>query len=264
MTTNGLDIGYVGSKPPKTVLPNCNLSLDGIKLVGLIGKNGSGKSTLLRTLSGLQKPLQGEVILNGENIRNIDYNKRASLVATVLSDYVIEQNFTVKEVVEMGRFSQARWDMKLDNENLEIVEKNIEFVQLESLRDQKFHQLSDGQKQKVLIARALAQDTPLVFLDEPTTHLDVNHRMEMFLLFKKMVEQEQKTVLLSTHEIELALKLCDEIWLIDEDKIHIAKPSEIANKDLINKVFHSKNVFFNKEVGSFEYKIDKQSKPKID
>jgi iron complex transport system ATP-binding protein len=172
MTTSNLSIGYQTKKGKNSIASTINLNLKTGKLIALVGANGIGKSTLLRTLTGIQKPLSGTIYLNEKDITKYNEKELAQNLSVVLTEKLPPSNLTVFEIVATGRQPYTNWIGKLSNEDLEKINQAIQLTQIEHLAEKKHHEISDGQLQKVLIARALAQDTDLIILDEPTTHLD--------------------------------------------------------------------------------------------
>ena len=184
--TKDLSIGYQTKKKPMVIAENLNLSLEKGKLITLVGANGVGKSTLLRTLTGIQKPLLGDVFLEDKNIQNLDYVALAKNLSLVLTEKLPPSNLTVFELVALGRQPYTNWLGKLSKEDLKIIDDVMLLTQTTFLSKKKHHEISDGQLQKVMIARALAQDTSIIILDEPTTHLDLLHKVSVFKLLKKL------------------------------------------------------------------------------
>jgi len=175
LTTSNLCVGYSSKKEIKTIASNINLTLKKGELIALIGANGIGKSTLLRTLIGIQPPLSGAVILNGKNILDYDSISFAQNLSIVLTEKLPPSNLTVFEIIALGRQPYTNWIGTLTDFDIEKINEAMELTQITSLADKKHYEISDGQLQNVLVARALAQDTPLIILDEPTTHLDLLH-----------------------------------------------------------------------------------------
>ncbi len=254
LTAQNLSVGYSLKKDDLVLLSNLNFQINSPKLIGIIGKNGVGKSTLLRSLAGLQTVLKGTISLSEEPIENMSRTDWAKKVSVVLTDFPPDCIFTVFDIVSMGRQVHTNWMHHLQEKDKEIIEKAIDITNIQALVNKKFYELSDGQRQKVMIARVLAQDTPIILLDEPSIHLDVNHSMEMFLLFKKLVNEHQKIVLLTTHEIGLTTQLADEIWLIDNHKIFMDTTENILKNNLISKTFDTEHIRFNYATGNFEYR----------
>ena len=224
VTTVNLSVGYKAKKTVTAIAENLNFNFREGKLITLIGANGIGKSTLLRTLTGLQKPLSGEVFLNGKNIQAYSASDLAQNLSMVLTEKLPPSNLSVFELVALGRQPYTNWIGKLAPLDIEKVIHAIQLTEIEHLSDKKHHEISDGQLQKVLIARALAQDTPLIILDEPTTHLDLLHKVSLFKLLKKLTGETGKCILFSTHDIDLALQLSDEMVVRTKDRITQDQP----------------------------------------
>ena len=251
LSTSNLSIGYATKKKPIVIAENLNLNLQAGKLIALIGANGIGKSTLLRTLCGIQKPLSGTVLLNDADIQNQEPLALAQNLSLVLTDKLPPSNLTVFELVALGRQPYTNWLGKLSEADLEKVNQAMKLTQIVHLADKKHHEISDGQLQKVLIARALAQDTPLIILDEPTTHLDLLHKVSVFKLLKKLANETNKCILFSTHDIDLAIQLSDEMMVMTESKIVIDQPCNLITKGVFNSLFKDEQIVFDGEKGKF-------------
>ena len=251
LSTSNLSIGYASKKKPIVIAENLNLNLQTGKLIALIGANGIGKSTLLRTLCGIQKPLSGNVLLNEKDIQNQQPLALAQNLSLVLTDKLPPSNLTVFELVALGRQPYTNWFGKLSDADLENVNHAMELTQILHLSDKKHHEISDGQLQKVLIARALAQDTPLIILDEPTTHLDLLHKVSVFKLLKKLSIETNKCILFSTHDIDLAIQLSDEIIVMTENEVVKDQPCNLITKGVFNSLFKDEQIIFDGEKGKF-------------
>lgn len=244
LTTTNLSIGYTTKEKTNFVAENINLKLQQGKLIALVGANGIGKSTLLRTLSGIQKPLSGTVLLNEKDIFGYNQVDLAQNLSLVLTEKLPPSNLTVFELVALGRQPYTNWIGKLSKEDLNKVNTTIQLTQIEHLVEKKHHEISDGQLQKVLIARALAQDTDLIILDEPTTHLDMMHKFSVFKLLKKLASENKKCILFSTHDIDLAIQLSDEIIVMSNKKVIQDKPSKLISDGVFNNLFEDKSIVF--------------------
>lgn len=209
LSTENLSIGYVHHRSANRLFENLNLSLTSGQMICFMGPNGAGKSSLLRTLAGLQKPLSGAVNLHPLPGRRQTEHQ----IALVLTDNVRAANLSVREAVTFGRYPYLGWNIGLTDADKQIVEQAIEQVHIQPLVKKKLWELSDGQLQMVMIARALAQDTPIILLDEPTAHLDLNNRVEIMNLLRQLSRAAGKAILLATHELDLALQTADHIWL---------------------------------------------------
>ncbi len=242
--TTNLAIGYFNRKENTCIVDNINLSLNKGNFVCILGKNGIGKSTLLRTLTKVQPKLSGEIILNGEPLETISNPKLAKKMSLVLTERIPESNLTVYELIALGRQPYTNWIGKLNDKDHQQINLAIKQVHIEDLLDKRHDELSDGQLQKVMIARALAQDTELIILDEPTAHLDIHNKIEIFTLLKKLCRELQKTILISTHEIHLALQLADELWLMNDVGIISGVTENLIADGSISKLFSSDLIKF--------------------
>ncbi len=212
-------------------------------MIAIIGPNGCGKSTLLRTLAGLQKPLLGDIYVDNEKINKKSIQEKSKLISLVLTDPVRVGGLSVFDMVSMGRFPYTNWLGNLTAIDKEKIEEAICLMKLEEFRNRSLSELSDGERQRVMIAKALVQDTPIILLDEPTAHLDLNNRIEIITLLRSISTNTSKSIILSTHELDLALKLTNKIWLMDNNLGLFDKtPDEIINESLLDKAFQS-NLF---------------------
>lgn len=251
VSTFNLSIGYKTKKETLRVAVNLNLNLQQGKLIALIGGNGIGKSTLLRTLTGIQKPISGTVFLNEKDIQSFNSNELAQSLSLVLTEKIPQSNLTVFELVALGRQPYTNWIGKLSDDDLKKIKQAIQLTQIEHLSDKKHYEISDGQLQKVLVARALAQDTPLIILDEPTTHLDLLHKVSMFKLLKKLASETNKCILFSTHDIDLAIQLSDEMIVMSENYVVQDEPCNLISKGIFNTLFKNENIVFDGLKGKF-------------
>lgn len=244
LKTKNLSIGYRSKKEQTVIASNLNIELQQGKFVCILGKNGIGKSTLLRTLSKVQPKLTGDIFLNNNNLdsyASIDLSKKMSLV---LTEKLPESNLTVFELIALGRQPYTNWVGTLTRADIDKVHKAMQLTKIEHLSQKKYYELSDGQLQRVLISRALAQETELIILDEPTAHLDVLHKMESFKLLKELASQLNKTVIVSSHEIHLALQTADELWLMTDDEFITGNPQKLIENKSVEKLFSSDTVHF--------------------
>lgn len=251
LKTTNLSIGYKSKKGVVTIAENLNLSLTSGKLISLIGANGIGKSTLLRTITGIQQPLTGQVFLNDKKISSYRPLALAQNLSLVLTEKLPPSNLSVFELVALGRQPYTNWIGTLSQTDIEKVHEALQLTQIEHLAQKKHFEISDGQLQKVLIARALAQDTPLIILDEPTTHLDLLHKVSLFKLLKKLTEETQKCILFSTHDIDLAIQLSDEMIIMTSELVVQDAPCNLISKGSFATLFKDEHIVFDAEKGKF-------------
>lgn len=241
LTTNQLVVGYQERRKQLSILENINIVLKRGELVCLMGQNGIGKSTLLRTLSGVQPPIAGEVLIDEKNIYNISRVDRAKKISLVLTERLNAGNLTVEDVVVMGRYPFMGFDIRLSNQDQGKVDQAIDQVGIRDFLNQNVHKLSDGQLQKVMIARALAQDGDIIILDEPTAHLDLNNRVTIMRLLKSLAGNTNKVVLMATHELDLALQTADRLLLIDQKgALMEGMPEDFVLNGTLDQVFDLK------------------------
>lgn len=251
LTTDNLSIGYKTKKETIVIAEQLNLNLDAGKLITLVGANGIGKSTLLRTLTGIQKPLSGNVFLNQKNINSFDGITLAQELSLVLTEKLPPSNLTIFELISLGRQPYTNWLGKLSEDDLEKVNSVMKLTQTEHLAEKKHFEISDGQLQKIMIARALAQETSIIILDEPTTHLDLFHKVAVFKLLKKLSKKTNKCILFSTHDIDLAIQLSDEMIVMTEENIVQDQPCNLISKGIFNSLFKDETITFDSEKGKF-------------
>jgi iron complex transport system ATP-binding protein len=249
-----ISIGYTNKKETTIVASQVNIALEKGKLTALIGANGIGKSTLLRTLIGIQSPLSGTVFLENKAIHYLDNLTLAQHLSVVLTDKLPPSNLTVFELIALGRQPYTNWIGKLTTEDIAKVNEAMELTQISHLAHKKYDEISDGQLQIVLVARALAQDTPLIVLDEPTTHLDLLHKVTLFKLLKKLTQETGKSILFSTHDIDMAIQLSDEMILMTAESVVQDQPCNLIMKGSFNSLFEDEHIGFDAEKGKFVIK----------
>lgn len=253
LTTSNIAIGYKTKEKTNVVAENINLKLQQGKLIALVGANGIGKSTLLRTLTGIQKPLSGFVLLNERDIFTYNPIDLAQNLSLVLTEKLPPSNLTVFELVALGRQPYTNWIGKLNSVDETKINSVLKLTQIEHLSDKKHYEISDGQLQKVLIARALAQDTDLIILDEPTTHLDLMHKFSILKLLKKLASEAHKCILFSTHDIDLAIQLSDEIIVMNNKEVIQDEQSNLISKGIFNTLFDDTAIVFDTIKGKFVF-----------
>lgn len=234
ITLSHLSVGY---KVGHAVVSDINLALQSGKLASLIGANGVGKSTLLKTLTGFLPKLEGSLLLDGKDISEFSQRALARQISIVLTQKPDVQNLTVEEIVGLGRSPYTGFFGKLHANDQQIVDESITAVGIEKLKNRMIQTLSDGERQKVMIAKALAQQTPVIFLDEPTAFLDFSSKVETFQLLQRMAHEMGKLVLLSTHDLELAVRFSDNLLQVNGDGLRTVSNEEVTHQMqmIINK-----------------------------
>lgn len=253
VTTQNLTIGYKTKKETIVIAENLNFKFKTGNLITLIGANGIGKSTLLRTITGIQKPISGAVFLNNKNINYYNSIDLAQNLSLVLTEKLPPSNLTVYELVALGRQPYTNWVGKLSEIDIIKIEEAIQLTDIGNFVNKRHFEISDGQLQKTLIARALAQDTPLIILDEPTTHLDLFHKVSLFKLLKKLAHETQKCILFSTHDIDLAIQLSDEMVIMTEKYTIQDTPCHLIEKGIFNTIFKDESIVFDDKLGKFTF-----------
>ena len=244
LQTKDLSIGYRSKKSITCVAKNINLLLPKGRMVCLLGKNGIGKSTLLRTLTRVQPQLSGEIQIGEQQLGVIPSTDLAKKMSLVLTERIPENNLTVYELIALGRQPYTNWVGTLTEEDHRNIDLAIQQTNIKDIIDKKHFELSDGQLQKVMIARALSQNTEIITLDEPTAHLDIHNKIEIFTLLKTLSIELDKTILISTHEIHLALQLADELWLMNEKEVISGETENLIANESVSKLFASDLVKF--------------------
>ena len=252
-----LSIGYPDKHNTKRVAEHLNASIHSGELTCLLGTNGVGKSTLLRTLSAFQPPLGGTIDLLDRPLSTYDDRQLATVIGVVLTEKSDIRNMTVEELVGLGRSPYTGFWGTLKEGDRRIVHEAIARVHIEPLTQRMVHTLSDGERQKVMIAKALAQETPIIFLDEPTAFLDFPSKVEVMQLLHNLTHTLQKTVFMSTHDLELALQIADKIWLMDRTNgIAIGTPEDLSLEGKLSSFFSRKGITYDTETGFFRIDTD--------
>jgi len=218
----------------KTLIQNISLDVNDGEFIGVIGPNGSGKSTLLKNIYKMLTPDSGEILLDGESMLSMSNRQMAQKIAVVSQENNANFDFTVAEVVQMGRYPRKKLMEGANEQDRGIVEASLKMVAMETFQDRSFLSLSGGEKQRVLIARALAQQTEMIILDEPTNHLDIGSQMKTLQLLK----DSKKTVLTALHDLSFAAKFCDRVYALCEGQVYsFGKPMEVIKKEMIKKLY---------------------------
>lgn len=258
LSTQKLSIGYdKGKKHEKVIAQHLDLQLHAGEFVCLLGANGSGKSTLMRTIAKVQPALAGQVLLEQVPIHEFKPTQIARKLSLVLTDRVAVGNLSVYTLVSLGRVPYTGWLGKLTEHDKEVVDWALQATETAQFAHRNINQLSDGERQKVMIARALAQDTSLILLDEPTAHLDLPNRVMIFKLLRKLAQQTQKAILLTTHELDLALQAADHIWLMQPKVgasggvMSMGTPEDLVLQGTFEQAFQKDGFHFDKRTGAF-------------
>ena len=248
-----LSIGYV----KKVVAENINASIQQGELTCLLGANGVGKSTLLKTLSGFLGKLGGKISILGKELDTYTPKELSTILGVVLTDKCDIRNMSVREIVGMGRSPYTSFWGALSKEDYEIVDQAIEMIGISHLSGRMVHTLSDGERQKAMIAKSLAQQTPIIILDEPTAFLDFPSKVEIMQLLHKLTREAGKTIFLSTHDMELALQIADKVWIMDKKcGFAIGTPEDLAISGELSGFFTRKGIAFDADTGLF--KVEKK------
>ena len=255
LRTRNLSVGYTSKGKELPIVSEISMALQPGELIGLVGINGSGKSTLLRTLAGLQDSLDGAIELLGQAIHTIPTQELAQQLSVVLTNQSLSKNLTVLELVSLGRQPYANWLGSITQEDSKHIQQALQATDCDGFQDKKCYALSDGQLQRVLIARALAQDPAIMILDEPLSHLDLHHKAALLKLIKHIAHTQDKTILFSTHDIEHSLALCDRMLVLQDGKASIGTPQELMDIGVFNTLFPSQHISFDTTSGRFS--IDK-------
>jgi len=252
LTAKQLSIGYQHGAETTTVARALDCSLRGGEFVCLLGPNGAGKSTLIRTLAGMQPPLSGELTLRGKALNAIAPRERARAVSVVLTETMPSGMMDAYSMVSLGRHPYSGWFGGLSAEDRERIEWALGAVGAMPLANRQVAELSDGERQKVSIARALAQEAKLMLLDEPTAFLDLPRRVELMSILRSLAQRENLALLLSTHDLDLALRFADRLWLMTTDgRLIQGAPEALALDGQFAEVFASENLDWDAATGSF-------------
>jgi iron complex transport system ATP-binding protein len=237
---NKLTTGYIS----KEISKDLDLTIEKGTLVGVLGSNGIGKSTLLKTLAGFENPLNGTITIDGKDIHEMSPIDRAKNLSIVLTERSLSGDLLGKEVIQLGRQPYTNWIGSQKAKDRELVSETIEQMNIGPLADRKLKTMSDGEIQKILLARALAQNTAIVLLDEPSANLDLYNKALLFQQIKKIVSLKQKTILFTSHDLNSAIQICDKILLLLADKWEFGTPYELIQRGVFQTVFPEETVGF--------------------
>jgi iron complex transport system ATP-binding protein len=258
LSFNDLTIGYSAGRSVNILLPPLTASACKGELIAVIGKNGIGKSTLLRTLAGLQSAIGGKITISGKDIFEYSRNESARKIGYISTEIVKVQNMTVYDLVVLGRFPHTNWMGKLTKDDQEAVNEAIEKTGMTKFRFNPIMQLSDGERQRAMIARVLAQDTDILIMDEPTAFLDISSKFEIISLMHELTAELNRTIIFSTHDLQTAMTRADKIWLIFESNLMEGAPEDLVLEGAFNHLFENKYITFNNDDGSFVINSEKK------
>ncbi len=254
LTTHNLAVGYRNGKQQVTLLSGLNLHLDKGKLVALLGQNGAGKSTLLRAITCDERPIGGTIEVEGKNLLEMPQKERSRLLGLVSTERIQAGALTVEELVGLGRQPHTGFLGRLDDEDHRIVRQAMADAGIAAKAGEYIASLSDGERQKAMIARALAQETPLIVLDEPTAFLDVASRIETMRLLQTLAHDRGKAVLLSSHDISQSLMLADELWLITTDRqVLTGTTTDLVAAGAMDHLFTNRSIHFNPQILDYSF-----------
>jgi iron complex transport system ATP-binding protein len=253
ISAENLSIGYLLNRGGSSKIIKKDICLNGLKgeLIALIGGNGAGKTTLLKTLIGFQPIISGSILIKGISLNHYPEKELARLMSFVSTEIIRVSNLTVYDLIALGRFPHTNWAGRLTNEDRQKVDEAIRLVGLENFQNRKINLISDGERQKAMIARTLAQDTDIILLDEPTAFLDLSNKYEIVQILHKLANERGKTILYSTHDLQTAIVQCDKIWLMLENQVKEGSPEDLILNGSFSSLFHTKNLFFDAEKGDF-------------
>jgi iron complex transport system ATP-binding protein len=260
-----LSVGY--EQPGEAsleVLKDINFTAAPGEMVALIGSNGIGKSTLLRTIAAFQPALSGDIQISARSLNTLNPREIARIMSFVSTETIRIPNLSVFDLVAYGRFPYTNWIGMLADEDKAIVYEAIEKVGLNELARKPVMQISDGERQRAMIARALAQDTPVIILDEPTAYLDVSNKYEIFHLLQILAGEKKKTIVLSTHDLNIALREVDKLWIVTETGNYQGAPEDAVLQGWLNQMFKNEHIGFDEKEGEFFFRKNFKAKVKVE
>lgn len=264
LTLDALQMGYASGRSSKNIFNPLNaFALKG-EMIALIGQNGIGKSTLLRTIAGLQKEISGEIRIKQKLIGDYERNELACTVGYISTEPVKVSNMKVYELVALGRYPHTDWTGKLGSDDHEKIAEAIERVNLEELRYRFINELSDGERQRAMIARVLAQDTEILIMDEPTAFLDIRGRFEVLSLLHNLTRNKDKTIIFSTHDLQGAISESDKVWLMSHDSFKEGAPEDLILNGSFNRLFDSSDISFSPSEGTFTFRREMRGKVTVE
>ena len=253
LETKNLTVGYRHRSSRSIILEGLNLSLPKGKIICLLGANGTGKSTLMRSLAGVQPPLDGEIRLEGKNLKQFTSKALSKKISIVLTEKISGTRLSGYQMLSLGRYPYLGWLGLLKEEDYKHINEVVKMLGIASLVKKQIAELSDGERQKVMIARAIVQDTPIIMLDEPTAFLDLPNRVDIMNLLRRIAHQTSKTILMSSHDLELSLQIADIIWLLEKQgTLKTGIPEDLILDGSFERSFaDNPGVTFDKKRGTF-------------
>jgi iron complex transport system ATP-binding protein len=260
LAIEALKIGYKTGSREKVVLQDLNSTAHKGELIAIIGKNGAGKSTLLRTITGLQPSLGGKINYDGKHIHDYSRMELAQKVGYISTEIVRASNMSVYDLVALGRFPYTDWTGRINIENHRLIMDAIENAGMMPFCSRYVGELSDGERQRAMIARILAQDTGFMVMDEPTAFLDIGSKYEILHLLHNLSRRAGKTIIFSTHDLHMAISQADKIWLLTGLKLMEGAPEDLMIQGDFDNIFDSSTVWYNSEHGTFTFRSDERGR----
>lgn len=258
LSLDSLEIGYNSGKNQKKLLPPISASACKGELIAVIGRNGIGKSTMLRTLVGLQPSIGGNILYSGKNLKEYSRIDLAQKVGYISTEVLKVSNMSVYDLVALGRFPHTNWIGRIDAQNHMAIMDAIGKVSMSAFCKRYISELSDGERQRAMIARILAQDTDIMVMDEPTAFLDIGSKYEILHLLHILSQKSEKTIIFSTHDLHVAISQSDKIWLILNDRLIEGAPEDLMIERDFERLFNSSTMNFNSEHGTLSFKIEEK------
>ena len=248
-----LSAGYRNGRSEKIVLNNLNATAKKGELIAVIGKNGSGKSTLLRIITGLQHKYTGNIYFEETEVRKFSRKQLAKKVGYVSTEIVKAPNMSVYDLVALGRFPHTDWTGRIDGENKDYILKALSDTGMTEMASRYVSELSDGERQRAMITRVLAQDACLMIMDEPTAFLDITGKYEIFNLLNRIAKENKKTIIFSTHDLQMAINYVDKIWALNDAELFKGAPKDLILNGVFDKIFDSAKIKCNYEHEIFSF-----------
>ena len=248
-----LTLGFSNDKKEKVLFENINATASCGEFIALIGSNGRGKSTLLKTLAGLQPIFKnGEILFNGHKVSEFSHKELSQMISFVASHTERANNLSVKDLLSINCYYKTNWLGNITEEDNQKISQALKMVGLDGFEERNSYGLSDGEYQRATIAAAIVQDSSIIILDEPTAFLDIANRFIITKLLQEIAHKTGKLIIFSTHDLQLAIDMCDKIWLMTTEGFHNNTPTVLMESGAFEKLFPNPNMHFNKETRSFE------------